>query len=422
MVDRSESDASSVTRTANSPPVAGQSGATARESLLAAGLDALCSGDVSILENGFSPERIGRAAGVSRRTFYHLFENKRAYIRALAESLVSAEPALIGRDAIQGVMEASEGDAASVIAAFLDQFWKQYRDEQTFMPRLVLGELGGADRFVADHTYATQRRIVELYSPMWTTLLDEWGLEFREGWDLESFILVFDALISGLIFRDVVTPGSADPLVQRASFGLFVSAITFVDGPPPGLDDLVLVDLWCSEVSRRWLTRNADDSAIDLRQRIRTAVADVAATRPLNEITFGILAAKAGTSEHVVAAAGPVYQQICECFAETYQPLNEELGLDALRPEFDADAVIDRHRARIKQWAEANLQLTANFLASIFAWPGADAVLATRAAVAGPLLEALGQTSGSGDISQNSALSVLLDCLVEPVLSWNRLA
>ena len=389
-----------------------------RARLLEAGRDILACGDASLLQSGINPDRIARAAGVSRQTFYRHFPNKLDFLRSLALSLRTPE-----RDiSVDATMQWLEGNRTDDPKESIDDaiagLWKWIvHDLERERSLQTLFHLCGDDPEIQAVAQADAEARVDYYSRVWTQVLSESGLVLHDEWTLEDFINMFDGVIAGAHRRHTLDPEGAARMFRPAVWVLFTVAVA-PSAAERTIDLRSAVDRISSELLRTWAEKRHASSEPDLlnvRQKLIDSVTAVVSAQGYHGATIERIASEAGVAESVVQAAGSIPALICLAISPTLARLNRELSFDESAGSFTADETIDRHLGRVRVAVESDRAMFTAYATVILESSASAAVRSTQAHFHGPLVEFMVRNSAG---HRGSAQQLLQRTIASSMFGW----
>ncbi len=359
-------------------------GSSVRERLIAAGRGILESGDTSILQAGISPDRLARAAGVSRRAFYLQFEDKLEFLRAVAASYATQTGFMVGLDGVEATRDFRGGDIEATILAAIDTFWEHRKDDPVPHIRRALFHLGFMDPEIAELATVAQKESIPDFSALITALFDEWNVELRPPWTVEKLVVMWDSLTVGLTIRHQFQPKMTTGILSTTICALLPVILRFNDAPIEPVDVLQAKQHWNLELDRRLRAEHDEAELQDLRHRVATAAHHVVSSNGYVGTTFEAIASEAGLPVSAIRAAGSVPHQICSCAAVVLRPLGDEFRFDADSKLFDPHDVADRHAKRLLAVAADHHRLLSAYVCVVLDNPDDQRVQAVRAELVAP--------------------------------------
>ncbi len=392
-----------------------------RGRLLEAGREILACGDASLLQSGINPDRIARAAGVSRQTFYRHFPNKLDFLRSLADSLRTPASFLDLEEAMAWLIAQRTDDPKASIDRAFDGLWELLSSDFERQRALqTLFHLGGDDPEIREVARSDADARTNFFSTVWSRSLTELGMALHDEWSLADFIDIFDGVIAGALQRHTLDPDGAARMFRPALWVLFTVAVTPQAGERT-IDLRFAVDRISTELSRRWTEeRNAsirEPEVLNVRQRLIESVRAVLEANGYHGTTVERIAAEAGVAESVVQAAGSVPALISMTISPTFSRLNRELSFDESAGSFSVDETIDRHLDRLRAAVAADRALFTAFSTVILDATPSAAVRSTRAHFQGPLVEFMVRNSAG---HRGSAEQLLQRTIASAMFGWSE--
>lgn len=179
-----------------------------KEELVEAAVDALSELTPAQLLSAVGIKSIAASVGVAPPTVYHHFGSLEGFADAVVDRIYDTErfPTVEITDRIVSVLQ-SQLPVEMGLTTHTQEFHRLRNDEE-MRTRVGLWALGGAEM---DERYATFVRAIDArITGYMEAVFAAWGRELREPFDIESFVAVELALLSGSVIRNTVDPEVMD--------------------------------------------------------------------------------------------------------------------------------------------------------------------------------------------------------------------
>lgn len=378
---------------------------SARDRMIAAGLDALARRGTEILADGLHRKRLAAISGQSRQTLYTHFSTHTGYLDAMIDVILDPEhPMWPVRDIteyVDDIFDSSTDGTLSVIEELARRDFDGLLENEHWRLVLAVRALLGDDPGIRDGltrnwTYYHARTTAAL-----GRLLEQWNVELAPPWTVERAAHVFAALSEGLALRVDALAGEGADLLAMTTATLAAAIVTPVGELARPLETVIPV-----EIDRAAGVLTPAHVELALAHALTSYVE--ADRRP----SFEALAAASGCSSAALrtqfAGVDDVVSAIWDRFA-----------LDISRQGGTAPAdqpPLDRLRAHLETLAtltRTSVALTTDLLGLCLSRGGTDPALE---ALIDPFESLLRQARQAGELSFDPAPRVLADHLVRTTL------
>ena len=328
--------------------------------LFKAGWEVLMAGDGTFFDSGLNPERLAEAAGVSRRTFYRYFADKATYIEALMATVVELSFTSQPLDSLAEIVQAT-GGLRTVVASVATKYWESLCITNTVIARIVLLALGGSSSDLYEIARAQQQKSIIAQEPILAAVTNAWGVEPRPPWTLQTILVLIGSLFDGFMVRSVYHSETIDIGEMCGTVSVAIVPILFrqkseaEDGLQQYQDDFFAR-------LQAHVESLGHEPPADLSANVDAALLHALASRGLSGTTVLSLAVDARTTKERVAVMGNVAEQVCHHARVAFDAAAEELSFDLSLGTYDAEQVLERHRARIRSAAQHNEPVMRAFL------------------------------------------------------------
>lgn len=282
------------------------------ERLLRSGVLALIHAGRAVLDTGLSPDLITQTAGRSRRSYYDHFRGKQQYSEQLFDELLGVGGPTESRiNVAESVLTRNMGDLFDTLRLMSTAPSIGNVERVNRVARQIVSALGSNDDYartrIADF-YARDRLV---YEPVVQSLVESWGLEFREPWTAEAATMFFRVVVDGYATRSLVEPD----LEESETVFLVLKTVFLGMTRLRDSDDNDSVDDQLREVSHmavKYVRERSDPSVVlDGRVAIEDATIAELSNRGFIATNLDLIARSAGISQVTIRRAMGDVDDIC---------------------------------------------------------------------------------------------------------------
>ncbi len=318
--------------------------------LLRSGVLALIHAGRAVLETGLSPEVITRTAGRSRRSYYDHFRGKQQFSEQLFDELLGVGGPTKSRIGVaDAILSLNEGDLFDTLHLMATAPSIGNIERVNRVARQIVSALGSNDDYARSRIADFYERDRLVYEPVISSLVESWGLDFREPWTAESATMFFRVVVDGYAMRSLIEPDLEETetvfLILKT---MFLGMARLSDSADNDSVDDKLREV--SDMATKYLRERSDPSVVlDARQAIQDATMSELAKRGFMNTNLDLVARSAGISQVTIRRAmGDLDDICCELLNGLVAGLESSALLDA-EGAFANDplVVIERHFERL---------------------------------------------------------------------------
>lgn len=317
--------------------------------LLRSGVLALIHSGRAVLETGLSPEVITRTAGRSRRSYYDHFRGKQQFSEQLFDELLGVgSPTASRMQVTSALLGHNDGDLFDTLhlmatAPSIDNVERVNR-----VARQIVSALGSNDDYARARIKGFYELDQQMYGPVIDSLVESWGLEFREPWTSETATVFFRIIVDGYAMRSLNEPDLEE---TEAVFLVFKTMFSGMSRLRDSADTDTVDDRLreTSDMAVKYLRERSDPSLVfDARQAVQDATMSELAKRGFINTRLDLVARVAGISQVTIRRAmGDVDDICCEMLSGLLAGLESSAEVDSAGPlAQDPLEILDRHFER----------------------------------------------------------------------------
>ncbi|MFJ1768432.1 TetR family transcriptional regulator [Amycolatopsis sp. NPDC088138] len=327
---------------------------TNRQRMLDAGAEILLRDGMKILERGIPVEDVAARAGLSKNTFFNVFQSKEKYLDELIVSLSAVQEDVTSElsTMIDRVLLDSQGDLHSTVRAVCDWDFQTVKHDPGTLAQLAVFLLG------RKHPEA-MRGLREVYARYDNTtmlayerILASWGASMRKPFSSKLVAVALTALVEGLALRSIFDPEAVpDDLFGDLTIAL-IAAIVDPDHNHEHINDVV------APISEQVQLKFASAKPDGLPEDPRAAILDAARTefgvRGYFLTTFSLIAARAHVPSPVLRQLFPSKAAIIiDALDGPCERLAQQVD-DDVKLSYPPQETITRHLGRLENLATQN--------------------------------------------------------------------
>ena len=318
--------------------------------LVRSGVLALIHAGRAVLETGLSPEVITRTAGRSRRSYYDHFRGKQHFSEQLFDELLGVGGVTKDRlNTVEMLMDFNDGDLFESLRLMATAPALGNAARVNRVARQIVSGLGANDDYARARIDDFYERDRLTYEVVITSLLDSWGLEFREPWTAETATTFFRVVVDGYAMRSLMQPEIDETEAVLLVFkSVFRGMVRLGDSADTDSVDDQLREV--SDMAKKYLRERSDPSVVlDARQAIQDATMTELKKRGFANTNLDLVARLAGISQVTIRRAmGDLDDICCDMLYGLLAGLESAAELDVAGPTAtDSLSVIKRHFERV---------------------------------------------------------------------------